>query len=193
MDTPIPWIAIILGISTLAAIAMAVVALGRARAAVKPLTPEGRAEFADLPLTPLQKTATAGLVIGLLLLAGVLWIFLSKGGATTYDVDPAMRMQILGLFMISIANFTVFSALARKNADERDQRVLGWAPHAQSILLLLVVVAWCVTMPIRFHDEKSVPTIYFYLISGSAWLVYMLAFFVGILLGSWVSPRHAQS
>ena len=92
MDTPIPWIAIILGISTLAAIAMAVVALGRARAAVKPLTPEGRAEFADLPLTPLQKTATAGLVIGLLLLAGVLWIFLSKGGATTYDVDPAMRM-----------------------------------------------------------------------------------------------------
>lgn len=36
------------------------------------------------------------------------------------------------------------------------------------------------------------PTIYFYLISGSAWLIYMLTDFAGVLLGSWVAPRHGQ-
>jgi hypothetical protein len=192
MDSPIPWIAIILGLSTLGAIIAAGLTLSRMRAAALPMTHEGLVEFHSMPWSPLQKSASAGLAIGSTLIAGILWIFHSNGGAAGYDTNPSMRMQILGLFMVSIANFTVFTVLARKSADERDQAVLGWAPQVQAISVLLLVAAWCVTLPVRFHSEGSVPTIYFYLISGSAWLVYMLTYFAGVILGSWVAPRHGQ-
>jgi hypothetical protein len=193
MNTPGPWIAIILGISAIAAIVLAAVALLRARASVIPLSPEGKDEFARLPMTPLQKTAWMGFAGGLALGGGILLIFFSNGGAQGYDKDPGMRMQILGLFLASILNFTVFSALARKLADERDKAVLAWAPHTQAISIVLLVAAWCTVLPIRFHDEGAAPTIFCYLLSGSVWLVYMFSFFIGILLGGWVSPRHAQS
>ncbi len=192
MDSPGPWIAILLSLSTLAVVVLGVGALLRARAAVIPLSAEGRAEFAALPRTPLQKTAWLGFAIGAALGGGILLIYFAGGGSAGYDVDPAMRMRILALFLASLANFTLFSTLARTRADERDRAVLGWAPHTQAIAILLVMAAWCTLLPIRFHDEGAAPTIFFFLMMGSVWLVYMLSFFVGLLLGSWVAPRHGQ-
>ncbi len=187
-----PWILIILGLGAAAALVLGIMALMRARAAHIPLSPDGLKEFEQSPLTPLQKNASWGFGIALILLAGILFIFHSSGGAMIYDENADVRMQILWLFLGSLLNFSVLSTMSRRNADERDKGVWVWAPHAQSIAVLLVVVAWLTWLPVRFRDEGGIPTIYCYLMGGTVWLTYMIAFFVGILLGSWVSPRHAQ-
>jgi hypothetical protein len=192
MIATIPWVAVSLGLSTLACIALAVWVLVDLRARSTPLSRDERKERAGLPMTPLQKAAWWGVLIGLIQAALILGLFRTRGGAAGYWEDHGMRMLVLALFLIVVFTFTALKAFVRSKTDERDRPVLSWAATVQSTVVFLTLAAWTTILPKLYHEDGAIPVVYCYLILGSIFIVHMLSYPLGILRGCWGLKHHGQ-
>ncbi len=192
MIASLSWIAVSLGFTTLACIALALWTARRMTARRPPLSDEERAELEALPMTPLQKTAWWGLLIGLAQAAVIIGVFRARGGAAGYWEDTGLRMLILGLFLLVTFTFTALRVLVHSRTDERERPVLSWAGVTQSTMVFLTLAAWFVVLPKMYHEEGAVPVVYCYLIFGSAFIAHMVSYPLGILLGCWGARHHGQ-
>lgn len=192
MIASIPWIAVILGFTTLAVLVLGVWTVLRIRARAVPASAEELVERAALPLTPLQKIAGWGFVIGLAQVGAILAIFLTQGGPSAYWEDDDMRMLVVALFLSVIPTFGIVRAMLHSRTDERDRPLLSWAGAVQSTLVLITLAAWTAILPKLFHAEGAVPVVYCYLIFGSVFIVHMVSYPLGILLASWRMRHHAE-
>ena len=174
---------------------VAVFLLARSWPRTGDLTDEERREMADAPMPPMQKSALAGLVLGMAMFGAISWL-VSTRGAMTYWEDDGLRLVVLGLFLIGligtalVTNLPVLRARSKAGLDERDQAVIARAPTAQATLVVLSLAAWMIVLAERFHDEGAVPMVYLYLIFGTAVLVMMIGQSLGILLGYWFGAKN---
>ena len=143
----------------------------------------------ELPATPLQRLARWGLLLGVLpgIAIGVMLFW--YGAQTIYD-DDGLRLVFTGLLLLIIAVFLVvvtrlktWVARADSALDERDRAILAGAPRLQSAAMLVTLAAWMIGLIERFHSAGAVPMVYLYLVFWSCWVVSLLAFPLGILLG----------
>jgi len=190
------WLVPVFGTVVLLA-AVFVVHLVRAWPRVPQLTSEEAADMADAPMPSLQKRAFWGLIIGATALVAIA-VLLAREGVAAYDQDDALRLLVLGIFLVGLlgsagmTNLPLLRAPARESLDERDRVVLARAPTAQVALIILGLVVWMIALSEHFHDEGSVPVVYLYLIFGSIILLTMIGQSVGILLGYWIGVRDAR-
>jgi hypothetical protein len=82
--------------------------------------------------------------------------------------------------------------LAVSRADEREKRVVRIAPQFQVIGLMLCVVAWAVYLGKSFHADGAIPMVYNYLSLGSFFIIFMVTWFVGVLLGGRWERFHGE-
>jgi len=185
-------------------IAIAIVALGAIAliAAIKlwpkgaPLSAEERRELAAGPKPLLQKRAILGLLIILATLAATFGIVSNVGAQTYYD-DDTIRLTVVAIFIAGMILYTLvvpvslLSMRSKGTLDELDQKVLTRAPSFQSAAMLLAYAAWSIYLTETFRGVGGIPSVYLFLIFGTLVLVNLLAHAGGILIGYWMSARHA--
>jgi len=180
--TPILW--------TAAALAAGIAALALAmRIALGGRPPLDLAPGERLPSTPLERMARWSIALGLLpslLAAGLVLRF---GPTASYD-DDRVRLAVLLLMLGAVLAFAAFSIQAGRWAaredgslDERDRAILGRAPTAQSVAVLVTLAVWTIGLHETFIDTRLVPTVYLQLMFWSCVVVNLLALPVGVLFG----------
>jgi len=183
MDTTLSWIAVALGVSFAFALVSIVFALRHQRAANPPFSNEEQSEWSSTPLTSVQKVAWLAVILGLVEIAALVFIFLARGGPSVYWNDDAMRLQVAGIFIGGLVAHAVMMSWAAARADERDREVMRLAPQVQVVGLMLGLATWHIFLGQRFHDDGAIPMVYNYLIFGSMFILFMLTWFIGVLLG----------
>lgn len=187
-------IAILVGVGFVVVAVIAVKWLRDQR--IEPSSPEEADEMAHLPMTPLQRRAWWAFSIGFVL-AVAIFALMAINGIEEYSADDTLRTIVTVLILVSLGVYVgmlVPTALraGRADADERDLRVMATAPSIQAGAMLVTVFAWTIYLTERFRGE-GIPTEYMYPLSWSVFLVFMLSHSAGILIGYWLSRRHAQS
>ena len=158
---------------------------------------EERDELASAPMPALQKRAVWGLLVSVSTLA-IITIILARYGAAAYWENDGLRLTVVAIFIGGLLAYVavLLIAVARQKAlgglDERDQLILSRAPGAQSVMMLLALVAWVIYLSEKFHDAGAVPVVYLYLIFGSVVIINIIGQAVGILLGYWKVARYGQ-
>ena len=175
---------------TVAAIVAAVAGVGVAmrigmkREAPPPLPPGER-----LPFTSLQRLAAWSIALGGLpaVAAGALLV---RFGAMRFWDDDRVRLPITALLVVSVlafgaVAFRIYWLASRddRGVDERDRAILGRAPVAQSVAMLLTLAAWVVGLTETYHATHLVPSVNLYLLFWSCLIADLAALPVGILLG----------
>jgi len=188
-----PWILVALGATTLLAVVSALFVLKHMRAANAPFSAEEQSEWSHTPLTSVQKIAWCGLLFGLVESVILITIFLQNGGPANYWEDDAMRLQVAGIFIGGLVIQAVLMSLAAARADERDRSVMRVAPQVQVVGQMLGLAAWHIFLGQRFHDEGAIPMVYNYLTFGSQFILFMITWFAGVLLGYRLQRFHGQS
>jgi hypothetical protein len=122
-------------------------------------------------------------ILGLVEVAALIFIFMDRGGPSVYWNDDAMRLQVAGIFIGGLVAHALMMGWASARADERDREVMRLAPQVQVVGLMLGLAAWHIFLGQRFHDEGAIPMVYNYLIFGSLFILFMLTWFLGVLLG----------
>ena len=191
--TPWPFIAVILGITF---IAMLVIGLRFLPKPVKDdpeLGPTGKT-----PMTPLQKRAWIGLGVGLIVCIALIYLFTTYGIMTVMETDRLRHIYTgfwiggLLLYVFIVVGHIVKAEFGKAEIDERDKRILSRAPNVQRIAILLTVVVWSIVLTESFRGTDGIPTDYMYVMMASAWIVDLMSFSVGILLGYWWMERYGQ-
>jgi len=143
----------------------------------------------ELPATPLQRLARWGLVLGLLPGIAIGVMLLRYGAQAIYDDDrlrsvfTALLLLIAAVFLIVVTRLKIWVSRVDGTLDERDRSILAAAPRLQSAGMLVTLAGWMVWLIERFHGAGAVPLVYLYLLFWSCWVVSLLMFPLGILLG----------
>lgn len=162
---------------------------------IVPSSPEEAEEMAHLPMTSLQRRAWWAFSIQLALGIAIV-VLVARVGVVEYSADDSLRSVVLVLAFLSVGVYLGMlmpAALraARGDADERDEKVMANASSIQAGAMLVTVFAWAIYLTEVFRGI-GIPTEYMYPLSGSVFLVFMLAHSAGILISYWFSHRHAQ-
>lgn len=162
---------------------------------VVPSSPEEAEEMAHLPMTSLQRRAWLAFSIQLAVATAIV-VLVARVGVVEYSADDSLRSIVLVLVFMSLGVYLgmlVPAALraARGDADERDEKVMANASSIQVGAMMITVFAWTIYLTEAFRGV-GIPTEYMYPLSGSVFLVFMLAHSAGILVGYWFARRHAQ-
>ena len=191
--TPWPFIAVILGITFLA---MLVIGLRFLPKPVKDDREMGPIE--KTPMTSLQKRAWIGLGVGLIVCIALVYLFSTYGIMTVMETDRLRHIYTgfwiggLLLYVFIVIGHLAKSEFGKAIVDERDQRILSRAPIVQRVAVLLAVVAWSVALTESFRGTGGIPTDYMYVIVASVFIIDLMAFSIGILLGYWWMERYGQ-
>ena len=199
MNASTPWWS---GVGLLSVVGLAVVAVtlfvSRLRAGRKGLSQQALAELGKLPMTPLQKRAWWALIIGLGLTVAVA-VLIADVGPVAYFDDDDLRIVVLLLeggvlasFLFVIVPVGLHAATRGAKLDERDQRILSVAPHAQAVAVLITLVAWSIALTEIYRGEGGIPRGFMYLMASSVFLAYLLAHSAGILMGYWFARHDAE-
>lgn len=191
--TPWPFIAVILGITF---IAMLVIGLKFLPKPVRDDHEEGSIE--KTPMTSLQKRAWIGLGAGLIVCIALIYLFSTYGIMTVMETDRLRHIYTgfwiggLLLYVFIVVGHIAKAEFGKAEIDERDRRILNRAPNVQRIAILLTVVVWSIVLTESFRGTDGIPTDYMYVIVASVFIVDVMAFSVGILLGYWWMERYGQ-
>ena len=191
--TPWPFVAVILGITF---IAMLVIGIRFLPKPVKDDREMGPIE--KTPMTSLQKRAWVGLGAGLIVCTALIYLFSTYGIMTVMENDRLRHIYtgfwigFLILYVVIVVGHIAKAEFGKATVDERDQRILSRAPNVQRIAILLTVIAWSIALTESFRGTDGIPTDYMYVIVASAFIVDLMAFSVGILLGYWWMERYGQ-
>jgi hypothetical protein len=198
MDVPLIWL-VVAGCGGVLSVIVCVVVINRVRPRFAHLRGDEREEMKHLPMTPLQRRAWWDLAVGLCVSLLILVIF-AIVGPTEYDERTGVRLAVTGLFMTALIVHAVLLFTFRHNLsrrgfalDERDRLIHSRAPLAQSTAVLIALVIWAIALTEVYKDEGAIPLVFPSLIFGSAVIVSILAYAVGILVGYWIAPYNGQS
>jgi len=145
-------------------------------------------ELEGLPMTPLQRRARRGLWIGLLWCAALAWTVMRSDPVSMVH-SRGDRLLFTGVLLVGV---TLYLALVggvggrsarRFLVDERDQTILARASSVQSGAALLTLAACSVGLTEAYWDEGAVPVAYVYLVFWATFVVYLVSYSAGILLG----------
>ncbi|RKY19711.1 MAG: hypothetical protein DRQ55_10000 [Planctomycetota bacterium] len=186
------WSIVAVSVAALFVLAVGLVAHRIIRGRGAPVSPEERAELAQLAMTPLQKRAWTGLLVGLAMILACVAV-VANAGTKTYSADGDLRLLVVGFVFVAMLAWQRVLSLSRSTSgavlDERDRRVLLFAPHVQTAAVLITVSFWCVALTESFRGE-GIPTDYMYLLFWSVFLTLTVSFSAGILIGyRWIGTH----
>jgi hypothetical protein len=197
MDSSLIWLSLVVGGGLLAIIA-GVFIWNRVRPRPSELSSEERAEIEGLPMTPLQKRAWWDLGIGVAASIAIVSIFIYNSPTEYFD-NTAMRLTVMALFMGALIAHVMLLYTFRQDwwgkgypIDERDKIILSRAPQAQSVSVIIALVIWAIALTEAYRDEGGIPIVFPTLIFGSIFIVNMLAYTIGILVGYRIAPYNGQ-
>jgi len=191
------WSPIAVTVTVLFLVSIVMLARNLKASRVVPATPEERAEFASLPMTPLQKRAWWGLAVGLAMALAATAV-ISIDGPVAYFDDDNLRLIVLAFIFGALASYLFvvvpvgLRERSRRELDERDQKVLTFAPNAQSVASLITVAGWSFALTELYRGTDGIPTGFMYLIFWTVFVVQAIAYSAGILLGYWFARSHGQ-
>jgi small-conductance mechanosensitive channel len=139
-------------------------------------------------MAPMQKRAWWGLAIGLAFIVAFILVFFLMGGIETFDENTNFRLTIDALMIAAlVANLVIVNLPLTKPgmADERDHRVIEWAPRVQWLAVIFTLVAWTIGLTEHYHDTGLVPSVYLFIVFMSVLVVSTVAQCLGILIGYW--------
>jgi H+/Cl- antiporter ClcA len=143
-------------------------------------------------MAPMQKRAWWGLSIGLLFGIAFIIIFFTMGGIEKFDENQNFRI-IIDILAIGalVVNLIIVNVPLRKRgmADERDLKIIDWAPRVQWLAVIFALVAWTVGLTEYYHKAGQVPSVYLFIIFMSVLVVSTLAQSLGIIIGYWRMNR----
>ena len=143
-------------------------------------------------MAPLQKRAWWGLVIGLALGIALLLVFFLGGGIDKFNKDPDFRIVIDALAVAAlVVNLVIFSILMKKPGmtDERDTKILTWAPFVQWLAVIFVLAAWTIGLTVYYNATDQMPVEFLFIIMLSVLVISTVAQSLGILVGYWRMNR----
>jgi hypothetical protein len=139
-------------------------------------------------MAPMQKRAWWGLGLGAAFAAAFVIVFFSMGGVAKFDTDAGFRLlvDILAIGAL-IVNLVVVNVPLRRRgmADERDLKIIDWAPRVQWLAVIFTLVSWTIGLTEHYHQTGLVPSVYLYVVFLSVLVVSTIAQSGGILLGYW--------
>lgn len=143
-------------------------------------------------MAPLQKRAWWGLVIGLVFGVAFIIVFFTTGDIEKFDEDKNFRITIDVLAIVAlVVNLIIVNMPLRKPniTDERDLRIMEWAPRVQWLAVIFTLVAWTIGLSEYYHNTGLVPSTFLFIIMLSVLVVSSLAQSIGILVGYWRMNR----
>lgn len=190
------WLWIALGVVVLLLLMAVTWRLLRGRRRLPPLEFDEQDGTDRLPLTPLEKRAWWGLLIGAVLIAALLAVFLRAGADFGGE---GTRLLVFAVFLGGMALYGLLIVLTRQPRggdavplDERDRMVLHLASHAQLLAVIVTVTAWAVALTEAYWEEQAIPIVFPYLIALSSVIVAVFAQSAGILFASWWFRTHGE-
>jgi hypothetical protein len=190
MNASVLWSSVVL-ISVLLLGAVALRLVARRVRARRVVSAELRQELAELPMSPLQRRAWVALVLVAVSFLACFAIVSGSGGAAVYWDDDAVRLTVTGIFIATLVLHAVILYLPVQQArsgqrfDERDRRILENSPAFQSAAMLLAMVAWDIYLVESSRPERTISTVYLYLMFGTMIFAQLAATDLGILFGYW--------
>jgi hypothetical protein len=126
----------------------------------------------ELPATPLQRISRWGVGLSAVLAVAAAALLLWNGAEATFAVVGGVGIWLR-------------AQVGRSDGllDERDRAILGRAPAAQAMAMLVTLAVWTIGLAEHFHDAGAVPVFYLYLVFWSVVVVDLLGLPVGILMG----------
>jgi uncharacterized membrane protein len=144
-------------------------------------------------MAPLQKRALYSLLIGLVLTATLVAVFIIKGGVIAFDNDEGFRYIVYAVFIgVPLVYLILVNLTLRRptQIDERDRRIMERAPKAQIVAILLTVAGWVIALTEVYRDTGQIPVIFVTMIFISILIISTLAQSAGILIGYWIMNRN---
>ena len=144
-------------------------------------------------MAPLQKRALFSLLLGTVLAAALVAVFVIKG-ITAFDEEEGLRFMVYGLWIgVPLVYLFLINLTLRKptQIDERDRSIAARAPKTQLLAILFSQAAWLIILTEVYHDSGQIPVIFLTLIFISTLVVSTLAQSLGILIGYWRMDRNA--
>lgn len=140
-----------------------------------------------VPYTKLQVRAIWALIIGTVTLLLILSVF-STTSVESYYQNDAIRIRVYlfalgGAAAYLIVHFITGLRYRREQRDERDLKVLHWAPTVQVTGMTLTLAVWAIGLTESYWSVGQVPIAYPILIFLSTIIVGGLFNALGVLLG----------
>jgi hypothetical protein len=145
-------------------------------------------------MAPMQKRAWWGLAVGLAFAVAFIIVFFTMGGVAKFDTNAGFRLIVDALAIGAlVVNLVVVNVPLRRRgmADERDIKIIDWAPRVQWLAAIFTLVGWTIGLTERYHETRLVPSVYLYVVFLSILVVSTIAQSGGILLGYWRMDRNA--
>ncbi len=144
-------------------------------------------------MAPLQKRAFYGLIFGIVWAIAIIVVFITLGGATSFETDRAFRLTMDGIWIGGLIVYLIlFYPTFRRpeNFDERDKLILDRSPRTQWLAVIFTMVAWVIGLTEAYSTQGTVPTVFLFLIFFSLLIVSSIAQSIGILLDYWRMNRN---
>ena len=144
-------------------------------------------EMSGLPTTPLEKLGWVGVAVTAVV--GVALAILVVVAAVTGFHEEATARGIFWLLMMggigvwSVAWYVIKKRTGGTVVDERDRAILARSLSVESVVVLLSLVAWTVTLTEVFWDEGAIPLGYLQLLFWSTFIGGAFGRSLGIILG----------
>jgi hypothetical protein len=136
-----------------------------------------------LPTTPIQRLAWIGVAVSLSVGVG-LTVLTGIGGVSGLDENPALSILVMGGVGVWLA------AWHRTNrrrggavVDERDRAILARSFSVESMIVLLSLVTWTITLTEVFRQDGAIPIAYLQLLFWSTFVAGIFGRSLGIILG----------
>jgi hypothetical protein len=144
-------------------------------------------ELKGLPMTSLEKLGWIGLAVTALVVAGIAGL-VAIVGVDGFHEDPAARFTFWLLLMGALGVWGLAWARLRRDGgsvvvDERDRAILARSFSVESMVVLVSLVAWTVSLTEVFWDEGSIPIPYIQLLFWTTFVGGAMGRSLGIILG----------
>ena len=144
-------------------------------------------------MAPLQKRALYSLLIGLVLVAALIVVFVIKGDITAFGDDDNLRYLTYGVLIgVPLIYLILVNLTLRKptQIDERDRRIMDKAPRLQLVAIYISLAVWVIALTEVYRETGQIPYIFVTLILFSTLIISSLAQSLGILIGYWRANRN---
>jgi hypothetical protein len=136
-----------------------------------------------LPTTPIQRLAWIGVAVSLAVGAG-LAVLTGIRGVSGLDENPALSILVMG--GVSVWLVAWHRTNRRRGGavvDERDRAILARSLSVESMIVLLSLVTWTITLTEVFRQDGAVPIAYLQLLFWSTFVAGIFGRSLGIILG----------
>lgn len=139
------------------------------------------------PITPLERLGWIGLGITTVVGLGLATLIIF-GGATAFHEDATSRTMFWILLVSGIGVWMAsWTVIKRRSGgpvvDERDRAILARSLSVESVIVLVSLVAWTVTLTEVYWEEGAIPIAYLQLLFWSTFIGGAFGRSLGIVMG----------